>query len=139
MAACLVVGVLAGRMVVPPPGPLVPRDGALVAHGELARALSTQLAAQDGPVKVGLSFRAADGRYCRTFRDAPERLAGLACRRGDAWAAEVTAALAPAASPDYRTAGSETPPAVLATVDRLIAGAPLDAAQERAARDRGWR
>ena len=77
MAACLVVGVLAGRLAWPQPGPLVARDGALTARGELAGALTTQLAAEPGVVKVGLSFRAADGRYCRTFQSARERLAGL--------------------------------------------------------------
>jgi hypothetical protein len=139
MAACLVVGVLAGRLAWPQPGPLVARDGVLVARGELASALTTRLAAEPGVVNVGLSFRAADGRYCRTFQSARERLAGLACRQGGAWVAEVATAFRPGPATDYRTAASDTPPAVLATVDRLIAGAPLDAAQERAARDRGWR
>jgi hypothetical protein len=40
---------------------------------------------------------------------------------------------------EYRTAGSDTPGAVLAAVDSLIAGDPLDAAAERAARDSGWK
>ena len=40
---------------------------------------------------------------------------------------------------DYRTAGAETPPEVLAAVEALIAGEPLDAAGERAARERGWK
>jgi len=140
MAACLVVGVLAGRLALPPQaGPLVSRGGELAARGELARALSGQLSAQPGAIRVGLTFRTADGRYCRTFQSARERLAGLACRRGDAWVAEVATPFRPRPAPDYRTAASDTPPAVLATVDRLIAGAPLDAAQERAARDAGWR
>jgi anti-sigma-K factor RskA len=139
MAACLLVGVLAGRLAWPQPGPLVTRGDALVARGELARALSVQLAAEPGVVRVGLSFRTADGRYCRTFQSARERLAGLACRQGETWVAEVATAFQGGAAPDYRTAASETPPAVLATVDRLIAGAALDAAQERSARDQGWR
>jgi hypothetical protein len=139
MAACLVVGVVAGRAVWPPPAPLVARDGVLVARGELAHSLSRQLAADPGVVRVGLSFRAADGRFCRTFQSVREGLAGLACRQRERWIAEIATAYRPGPTPDYRTAASETPPAILATVDRLIAGAPLDAAQERAARDRGWR
>lgn len=139
MAACLVVGVVAGRAVWPPPGPLVARDGVLVARGELAQALDRQLAADPGVVRVGLSFRAADGRYCRTFQSGREGLAGLACRQREGWTAELATAYRPGPAPDYRTAASESPAAVLAAVDRLIAGAPLDAAQERAARDRGWR
>jgi hypothetical protein len=139
MAACLVAGVLAGRLANPESGALVTRDGALVARGELAQALDRQLAAQPGPVKVGLSFRTADGRYCRTFQAAADRLAGLACREDGRWVAQTTTAWSPATTTDYRTAGSETPPEVLAAVDRLIAGEPLDAAAERAARDKGWR
>jgi hypothetical protein len=45
----------------------------------------------------------------------------------------------PADAPAYRTAASELPPEVLAAVDRELAGEVLDATQERAARDRGWR
>ena len=139
MAACLVAGVLAGRLAWPQSGLLVSRGGDLVARGDLATALGAQLTAEPGVVRVGLTFRAADGRYCRTFHSARERLAGLACRQGDHWIAEVATPFRPGPTPDYRTAASDTPPAVLATVDRLIAGAPLDAAQERAARDAGWR
>ena len=139
MAACLLVGVLAGRSVLPEGGPLVSRGGVMVARGDLGRALTTQLAADPGAVKVGVSFRRADGRYCRTFRSAPDRLAGLACRDGGRWIAETASAWAPPQGEGYRTAGSDTPPEVLAAMDRLIAGDPLDAAAERAARDGGWR
>jgi hypothetical protein len=144
MAACLVVGVAAGvamtRYAGPQPGPLAARDGVLTATGPLETALTSQLASQTGPVKVGLTFRTADGRYCRTFQSEADRLAGLACREPGGWAIQATAALAPArAQPDYRTAGSDTPGGILAAVDGLIAGAPLDAAAERAARDQGWR
>jgi hypothetical protein len=139
MAACLVVGVLAGRLAWPQPGLLVSRGGALIARGELAEALSRQLAAEPGAVKVGVSFQTADGRYCRTFTSPRDRLAGLACRKDGAWVTEVATAFRAGATPDYRTAGVDTPPAVLTTMDRLIAGPPLDAEQERAARERGWR
>jgi hypothetical protein len=39
----------------------------------------------------------------------------------------------------YRQAGSALPPAVLDAIDERIAGAPLDAAGEQAARNKGWR
>ncbi|HEV2533529.1 anti-sigma factor family protein, partial [Phenylobacterium sp.] len=45
IAASLVVGLVAGRMVLPEQGPLVSANGDLVARGQLASALSTQLAA----------------------------------------------------------------------------------------------
>jgi hypothetical protein len=139
MAACLLVGVVAGRSVLPEGGPLVSQGGVLVAKGEIGQALTKQLASDPGPVDVGVSFRRADGRYCRTFQSAPDRLAGLACRDGDRWVAETASAWTPPRNAGYRTAGSDTPPEVLAAMDRLIAGDPLDAAAERAARDRGWR
>src|SRR5206468_3729067 len=125
LAACLVAGVLVGRLAWPQPGALVERDGALVARGRLERALSTQLASAEGPVRIGLTFRAADQRYCRTFADAPERLAGLACRQDGRWVAVTTATLTASAAPAYRTAASETPAAVLAAVDALREGDPL--------------
>lgn len=138
IAASLAVGVIAGRLALPERGPLVARDGALVAHGQLASALSTKLAAEPGVVKVGLTLKTPDGRYCRTFQSAADHLAGLACRQEGRWVARMVTAWTPSAAPVYRTAGSETPPEVLAAVDGL-AGQPLDAAAERAARDRGWR
>ncbi|MDB5416682.1 MAG: anti-sigma factor [Phenylobacterium sp.] len=138
VAASLAVGVIAGRVVLPERGPLVARDGALVARGQLASALSTKLAADPGVVKVGLTLKTPDGRYCRTFQSAADHLAGLVCRQGGQWVARTVTAWTPSASPAYRTAGSDTPPEVLAAVD-LLAGQPLDAAAERAARDNGWR
>lgn len=144
MAACLVVGVAAGvaltRYAEPRPGPLMASDGVLTATGALETALTSQLASQTGPIKLGLTFRTAAGRYCRTFQSPAERLAGLACREPGGWTLQATARMAPEqAQGEYRTAGSDTPGAVLAAVDGLIAGAPLDAAAERAARDSGWK
>jgi hypothetical protein len=138
MAACLALGVLVGRAVLPQQGPLAAEGGRLVVRGDLDRALTAQLASQPGEVRVGLTFRDSRGRMCRTFASGEDRLAGLACREDDRWIAEAASAWSPAAS-EYRTASVETPPAVLAAVDGLIAGEPLDAAAERAARDRGWR
>lgn len=139
LAATLAVGVLAGRLALPDAGVFAQRDGALVAKGRLAQALDAQLAADPGAVKVGVSFRTADGRYCRTFQSASDRLAGLACRSDGRWTARTVTAWAPAAQATYRTAASDTPPEVLAAVDSLISGEPLDAKAERAARDRGWK
>lgn len=139
MAACLMLGVLAGRALWPEPGPLVVRGGALVAQGGLEKALTTQLAAERGPVTIGLSFRASDGRYCRTFQSVPAHLAGLACRQEGRWVAQTTTAWSQPPATDYRTAATSTPPAVLAAVDAMIAGEALDANAERVARDKGWK
>lgn len=144
MAACLVVGVAAGvaltRYAGPQAGPIAARDGGLVATGRLETALTSQLASQTGPIKLGLTFRTAAGRYCRTFQSPADRLAGLACREPAGWTLQATARMAPAQTQsEYRTAGSDTPGAILAAVDGLIVGDPLDAAAERAARDGGWK
>jgi anti-sigma factor RsiW len=144
MAACLVAGVAAGvalsRYAGPQAGPLVARDRGLVATGSLETALTSQLASQTGPIKLGLTFRTAAGRYCRTFQSPADRLAGRACREPGGWTLQATARMASAQiQGEYRTAGSDTPGPVLAAVDGLIAGAPLDAAAERAARDAGWK
>jgi hypothetical protein len=139
VAASLMVGVLVGRMAAPQPqGPLASENGALAARGELALALDQRLAADPGPVRIGLSFRTNEGRYCRTFQSARDGLSGLACRDPDRWQIRTVTAWAPGRA-DYRTAGAETPPEVLAAVDALIAGEALDAADETAARARGWK
>src|SRR6202795_5080869 len=58
--------------------------GALVAGGQLAKALSMQLAAEQSPasaVQIGLSFLAKSGDYCRTFAlSGTVSPSGLACR-----------------------------------------------------------
>ena len=138
IAASLAVGLFVGLLMRPATGPLISRDGSLVAEGALDRALTGQLASQDGAVKIGVSFRTADGGYCRTFQAAKDRLAGVACRDQGRWVARTVAAWSPEVTGGYRTAGAETPPPVLAAMDSLIAGAPLDAVAERAARDGGW-
>lgn len=146
MAASLVVGVTAGiaggHFAWPQPqGSLVISDnGRLVAGGALKTALTDQLGAQEGPMRTGLSFKTRAGRYCRTFQSGADGMAGIACRHGEDWVMQTTTAFSPAkTAPAYRTAGSETPAAVLSAVDGLITGVPLDAVAEKAARDTGWK
>jgi hypothetical protein len=138
LAATLVVGVLAGRMV-PGGGPAIAGNGnRVVAQGELASALDRQVGGgkADGAVKVGVSFAARDGHYCRGFVMGAS--AGLACREGGQWKIPVLAETAPEATGGYRQAGSALPAAVLDAIDARIADKPLDAAGEEAARARNW-
>jgi len=146
LAASLALAFYAGRLLAPapPPAAIVSGPTGMVAGGALASSLGAQLAsnqARDAPVKIGVSFRAIDGVYCRTFalRQATP-IAGLACREPDGWRVRV-AALSAALAPDggYRTAGDETPAPVLEAMDQLIQGAPLDAAGEARAKAAGWR
>lgn len=135
MAATLVLGTLIGTRLAPPGED---DQGRLVASGAIARALDTQLAsAPAGPVAVQISFKAKDGRWCRSFSTADA--AGLACREADgAWALRQVAA-ASAAGNGMRQAASALPPSVLAAVDAAMAGEALNAEQEKAARDAGWK
>jgi hypothetical protein len=134
MAATLVLGTLIGTRLAPPSG----GDDRLVASGAIAKALDQQLAsAPTGAVAVQLSFKAKDGRYCRSF--STTTTAGLACREADgAWALQQVAAVN-ALNGDMRQASSSLPPSVLAAVDATMAGDALNAEQEKAARDAGWR
>ena len=151
MAACLALGTAFGLWGLAPGGSgveeIVARraDGTLVASGGLDRMLTSTLAADapaSGGLAVGLSFAARDGRYCRVFSiDAGAATAGLACRDGAAWQLQALAPSEAASAPPgaYRQAATALPRALLPVVERLRDGEALDAAGERAARDRGWR
>ena len=117
--------------------------GALVARGQLAQALSTQLAAEQSrssPVQIGVSFRTKSGDYCRTFAlSGAVSPSGLACRHGGEWQIRAVAQEpGTVGDPEYRTAGSTIPATILKSVEGQIAGEPLDQAGERAARQRNW-
>ena len=134
MAASLALGVVAGALFMQRGG----SDGVVVAGSTLTHALDAQLAS-DAPssVAVQLSFLDREGRYCRTFT--ASSTAGLACRDGAQWNVVATAPASATSGGAMRQAASALPKAVLDAVDAKIAGSALDATQERAARDRGWR
>lgn len=144
IAAALMVGVLAGGAgmigLQDQPPLMAGADGALQAQGGLADALSTQLAnagAAGSTVKIGVSFEAKDGGYCRSF--VMGAAAGLACRNGEQWTVPVMAQALAAPGGDYRQASSAMPPLVLDAIDQRMAGQTLDAKAEEAARERGWK
>lgn len=147
LAASLIIGLLAGYTLPRhTPAGLVAENGRLIARGALANALSEQLASEpsDGspPLRIGLSFRAKSGDYCRTFTlagdDQQPPHAGLACKEGPDWHVRTLTPAQAASDTDYRMAASPLPEAVLRAVDDSIDGTPLDASAERAARDGGW-
>jgi len=111
-------------------------DGAPVAQGHLAGALSTQLASPgpSGRVRIGISFLGRDGKYCRSF--VMDTTAGLACHDGRHWRIPV---LAQGALGAAWMDGSVLPPAVLDAIDQRIVGTPLSGPAERAAQARGWK
>jgi len=120
--------------------------GQMAARGALASALNDQLASSastggDKAVVIGVSFRSNAGQYCRTFQvNRGAGLAGVACRTERGWAVPMTmASPAQPATTGYRTAASETPAPVLDAVQGMIAGDPLGAKAEAAAKAAGWR
>ncbi len=145
LAATLVVGVLAGSMATDglrsgQLAALDPGAAALKAEGKLATALTEQLASAapgEAEVRLGVSFVAKDGQYCRSFM--LPKMAGLACRSGAEWRIPVMASNAPGAAGAYRQAGSAMPAAVLDAIDERIAGQTLDANAERAASRQDWK
>lgn len=139
IAASLVLGLSLGRLTGEQTGPIALNDGVMVAQGALAQALDTQLASApgDAAVRIGLTFRRKGGGWCRSFDGA---VAGVACREGQGW--QVQQALPGAGQGQggatYRQASSSDA-RVMATIDALADGAPVDAAGEIRARQSDWR
>jgi hypothetical protein len=140
----LLMGMLAERLITSD-ALTAYHGGALVARGVLAQALDNQLAGSPAPgsqVRVGLSFKAKSGNYCRTFAVTDDHvLAGLACHAGNEWRLLTlvgTAADAGAAS-GQRMAAATSPPVLMQAVRQRISGAPLDARAEARARGSDWR
>ena len=140
IAASLAAGLVAGQLLPDAAsGPLSFENGAMIARGDVARALDMQLASAqpaDAAVRIGVSFPGAAGRACRTFETVG--MAGVACRARDQWRVLITAAPASGRSAgSYAQAGSADAVIMQAAQD-MMTGEPLDAAAERRARDAGW-
>jgi hypothetical protein len=145
-AAAVAAGVVIGIGIsglFSPAGMLQNRNGELLASGDLARVLSTQLAADQNaalPARVGVSFVDKAGTFCRSFQTAASggnALAGIACRSGNAW--RVVATAATQVSPGtFRQAAASLPDSLRNAITAMIAGQPLNAIGERDARARNW-
>jgi len=144
MAGGIVLGVLlAGSFGM---GAMMRSDGGpLIAQGELAQTLTTALASEQNTpteARVGVSFVSKDGAFCRSFvtqGDSRGALAGIACRDNGNWRITALSATESRSPSDFATAGADMPQAVRSALNAMIAGDPLDADQERAARNQGWR
>lgn len=141
VAASLVIGLVVGQffmgqgMIDGPANGVILRDGQMVASGQLASALDSGLASDgvNGPVSIGLTFRAQSGEWCRSFGGGAQ---GVACRSGKGWRVEQ---LLPGSGAEsgYRQASSGDP-RIAATIEALGGSAPVDAAGEKVARANGW-
>ena len=138
MAATLAIGIFVGTAI-PQRGdaPVEIKGSDLYAASALNHALERQLASEpSGAVRIGLTFRGQDGQICRTFLE--QAASGLACRNGGRWRVRGLFASPEGQSTDYRMA-SGMDPNLAALMAVTINGEPFDAAQEKAARERGWR
>lgn len=139
IAATLVLGLFVGTMVTEPAGaPVEIRGDGLYAAGALDQALDTQLASApaSGDVRVGLTFRDQGGAICRSFTDL--QASGLACRDGGRWRVRGLFAAPEGQTSEYRMA-TGVDPNLATLIDSTMADEPFDAAQERTAKQRGWR
>lgn len=147
MAASLAVGLLVGSQFLAGPGVNDAGSGAMVvaaadgpiAAPQLASVLftlpsgATQPLDTLGQARMSISFQDGDGRLCRQFsvEGAAGATDGAACLQAGQWRIEAVGGRATDGSSDgFRTASGEAAEPVLAAVDALIAGEPLDAAAE---------
>lgn len=134
LAACLMLGLMIGIGV--SRGPVSAGAGGLYASGSLAAALDGQAGGANGAVRVAVSFRDKQGIYCRVFSSSAAD--GIACRDASGWALRRTQQGSTTQHGDYAQAGSPDPELMAAAQD-MMAGEPLDARAEEAARGAGWR
>jgi anti-sigma-K factor RskA len=114
---------------------LRPGNDPNLATGPLAQALETQLASAqsaDAPVRIGFTFKARDGSWCRTFEQ--RTASGVACRSAEGWQVRRSES-GTSQTGDYRQAGS---PEIAAAAQEMAADAPLDAKAEQAVVRGGW-
>jgi hypothetical protein len=147
IAASLLIGVLAGRALLPSAG-VEPNgiiasgsDGHIIASGQLALALSEQLSSEDGSgVDIGLTFRNKSGEYCRTFGTrVGTDVTGFACREAEAWRVDMLSTAPPTpAGGGYRMATTQLPAPIVQAIAERMQGEALDADEEAMARQRRW-
>jgi negative regulator of sigma E activity len=130
VAASVVALAIAGLQLRPAPNPNL-------ASGPLATALETQLASAqpaDAAIRIGLTFKARDGAWCRTF-DQREG-SGIACRSNEHWEMRrLESENELGGNVQYRQATSAES-AVAA--QEMAAEPPLDAEGERKLVASGW-
>jgi len=149
LAAGIVLGIALGPALLQLASerPDIVASGAdVAADGALADALSRRLASEQSasdPIRLGVSFLATSGEYCRTFisRRGDGALAGMACREGAAWRIDAlqSVSIVLGDGSGYRQAATSLPPLILRAAEDSMAGDPLDAVGEARARDQDWR
>lgn len=109
------------------------------AGASLAAALDSTLIAEQAPdadTRILLSFRDAQGEFCRAF--SRTQGSGIACRDEQGWRIEAQGEGSARAQSEYRMAGADEA-SILARAQEMAQGPALDAEAEAAARAAGWR
>lgn len=137
IAASLALGLVVGGYALQggDGGYLQATPDSVLASGPLAEALETQLASTQGAkpdIRIGTSFADGNGAYCRTFASAA--IDGIACKADGQW--ELRRSQSGGANSDYRQASAGE---LADAAEAMMAGEPLDATHEKAARDKGWK
>jgi hypothetical protein len=143
LAASVLLGVALGFALFRPANPQLMQTagGALVAQGQLGSTLTGQLSADqpsNATVRVGISFLAKTGEYCRSFSLTAANSSGIACRHGKQWQIDALVQQPRGLSNEYRTAATDLPPVLRETIEATISGDALDATAEAMVRQRGW-
>ena len=82
---------------------------------------------------IGLTFKARDGNYCRSFVLRAAQTAGLACRVGSEWQIPATDSSLTSQG-EMQQASSALPPAILRAIESRMEGTALDAEGEKTRR-----
>lgn len=135
IAASLVIGLFVGQALprLAAENGIAMKAGQVVARGEVARALDTQLASNqsaNASVRIGLTFHDAGGALCRSFEQGA--IAGIACESGDDWRLARLYGGVEAQATDFRQAASSSA-TMMADAEAMMIGEPLDAKTEHAA------
>lgn len=115
------------------------RSAATYANGEIASALDDQLVETQSPnmpVRILLSFRDAEGRFCRGFSSAAQ--SGIACHDDQGWRFHRVLGGANGRAGEFRQAGSSNAE-LLAAMQDMAHGPALNAQGERDAVRSDWR
>ena len=139
MAASLVVGLFVGQARSPSADSLIAlSDGLPIASGALADNLSNRLSGENGAIRIALTFRTKGG-VCRAFQTS-QNVGGVACREGSRWEiAMLEATKGSSDSTEYRLAGGELSPSLMARIDLMIVGEPLGTNEEVSLEESSWR
>lgn len=135
MAACLVLGLSVGLTI--DRGPVSADADGLYASGVLASALEEQRSGGDGPIRIAVSFRNQSNDYCRVFSSRVTD--GIACKDRRGWSLRRTMPGSRADAHEGYAQAASAEPELMAAAQDMMAGQPLDAAGEQAARQANWR